>query len=161
MSFFVKINSFSNIFDLNRKILPSFKRRREIFCEKKWWIRRFGIRKNMSRNVNTYLQIKHAYFERYGMFQGLSYRQMCISSKSILNSMRSDFSYQYYFIDFSFKENSDKNPCRVYINLNCNVTYQLKLTTMNFLLTNQSQSWIQNLTFLLIRKLQNQICGKN
>ena len=83
------------------------------------------------------------------------------TSKSILNSMRSDFSYQYYFIDFSLKENSDKNPCRVYINLNCNVTYQLKLTTMNFLLTNQSQSWIQNLTFLLIRKLQNQICGKN
>ena len=32
------------------------------------------------------------------------------SSKSILNSMRSDFSYQYYFIDFSFEENSDKDP---------------------------------------------------
>ena len=32
------------------------------------------------------------------------------SSKSILNSMRSDFSYQYYFIDFSFEENSDKEP---------------------------------------------------
>ena len=24
--------------------------------------------------------------------------------------MRSDFSYQYYFIDFSFEENSDKEP---------------------------------------------------
>ena len=32
------------------------------------------------------------------------------SSKYILNSMRSDFSYQYYFIDFSFEENSDKEP---------------------------------------------------
>ena len=33
--FFVKINSFSNVFDLNRKILPCFKRKQETFREKK------------------------------------------------------------------------------------------------------------------------------
>ena len=42
MSVFVKINSFSNIFDLNRKILPCFKRKQEK------WIRRFGNHENMS-----------------------------------------------------------------------------------------------------------------
>ena len=34
MSFFVKINSFCNIFDLNRKILPCFKRKQEKIREK-------------------------------------------------------------------------------------------------------------------------------
>ena len=42
MSVFVKINSFSNIFDLNRKILPCFKRKQGK------WIRRFGNHENMS-----------------------------------------------------------------------------------------------------------------
>ena len=46
---FVKINSFSNIFDLIRKILPCFKRKQEKIHEKKSWIGRFGIRENMSR----------------------------------------------------------------------------------------------------------------
>ena len=46
--FFVKINSFSNLFDLNRKILPRFKRKQEKFGEKRSWIRKFGIRENMS-----------------------------------------------------------------------------------------------------------------
>ena len=44
---------------------------------------------------------------------------------------------------------------------NCHVTYQLKISSINFMLANQSQSWIRNLTFGLIRKLQNQICGRN
>ena len=34
MSFFVKINSFSNIFDLNWKILPCFTRKQEKICGK-------------------------------------------------------------------------------------------------------------------------------
>ena len=44
--FFVKMNSFSNIFDLNRKILPCFKRKQENFPKK---IRRFGVHENISR----------------------------------------------------------------------------------------------------------------
>ena len=40
---FCEKNSFTNIFDLNRKNLPCFKRKQEK------WIRRFGIRENMSR----------------------------------------------------------------------------------------------------------------
>ena len=46
--FFVKINFFSNIFYLNGKILPRFKRKQEKFGEKRSWIRKFGIRENMS-----------------------------------------------------------------------------------------------------------------
>ena len=34
MSYFVKMNSVSNIFDLNRKILPHFKGKQEKFGEK-------------------------------------------------------------------------------------------------------------------------------
>ena len=47
--FFVKIKSFRNIFDLNRKILFCLKRKQERFCFKNSWIRRFGISENMSR----------------------------------------------------------------------------------------------------------------
>jgi hypothetical protein len=47
--FFVKMNCFSNSFDLIRKILPCLKRKQEEFREKNSWIRRFGIRENMSR----------------------------------------------------------------------------------------------------------------
>ena len=60
-------------------------------------------------------------------------------SKSILNSMRSDFSYQYYFIDFSFEENSDKEPGGYIPKLSRHLSAQ------NIL--HKSLSWIQNLTF--------------
>ena len=49
VSFFVKINSFSNIFDLNRKFYLVLKEKQEKFREKNVWIRRFRIRENMSR----------------------------------------------------------------------------------------------------------------
>ena len=45
-SFFMKINNFSNIFDL-----PCFKIKQEKFREKNSWIRRFGIRENISPNM--------------------------------------------------------------------------------------------------------------
>ena len=51
--FCVKINSFSNIFGLNRKILPCFKRKQE----KNSWFRRFVIRENMSRTCYSTLFI--------------------------------------------------------------------------------------------------------
>ena len=48
--FFVKINSFSNIFDLSRKkSYLVLKEKQEKFCEKNSCILGFGIRENMSR----------------------------------------------------------------------------------------------------------------
>ena len=51
-------------------------------------------------------------------------------SKSILNSMRSDFSYQYYFIDFSFEEHFDKNPGFI-PKLSCDLSSQYILRKSN------------------------------
>ena len=46
-----KIDSSRNIFDLNKKISPCFKRKQEKFCEKKMWIHRFGNLENMSQHM--------------------------------------------------------------------------------------------------------------
>ena len=52
------------------------------------------------------------------------------SSKYILNSMRSDFSYQYYFIGFSFEEHFDKNPGFI-PKLSCDLSSQYVLHKSN------------------------------
>ena len=46
---FLQINSFSNIFDLNRKILPCFRWKIQKICEENSWILKFGIRENILR----------------------------------------------------------------------------------------------------------------
>ena len=52
MSFFVKINSFSNIFDLNRKYYLVLKENKKNFVDSQ--IRRFGIHENISQTCETY-----------------------------------------------------------------------------------------------------------
>ena len=67
----------------------------------------------------------------------------------ILVAMTSNFSYQYYFLQLWFEENSNKNPRRINTE-SCHMTYQLKLYSMDLMLANQSQSWIKNLALWLV-----------
>ena len=72
--------------------------------------------------------------------------------------MRSDFSYQYYFIDFSFEEHSDNDPGYI-------PKLSRELSAQNILYKFHACQPITELDsesdFLMIRKLQNQICGRN
>ena len=109
---------------------------------------------SINNKILTYLlhnssgYMKHAYFEINGIFQGFSYQKTCVYFKFILVAMTSNFSYQYYFLQLWFEENSNKNPRRI-ITQSCHMTYQLKVYSIDLMLANQSQSWIQNLALWL------------